>query len=421
MPTNRFLGFHKPWAALALILLAACPTAGLAQNADGSRPDRKTATGDWGGARSALENKGITPTAAYTADVLGNPTGGNAQSLAYAAKLKSALAFDLETLLDLQGLRFIASASWNQGRNLSEDDIGNTFAVSQIFAGNGVRLLHLQLEQSLWQDRVTARLGRLSVGANFATSPIYDYYVSDAINSNPESVKINTPSFTSDSFAQWGVQATVRPADDLYLSLGTFNADPRVKADDTHGVDFTFNPEDGVLSLAEIGFLPNHDTGDDGLPGHYALGGYYDSSDYDRLDDPDRQRSGNYGFYLQAEQMVYREGESDSRQGLTAWSIFTLAPRQDINTLPYAAFGGLVYRGLVPQRGDDLSALGLYYGRFSDDLPGQSYELALEVNHRFQFAPFFYLTPAFQYIFNPGGTGEIPDAAVLGFELSIDF
>lgn len=421
VPMWRRSGLDKVLVLLVITLLAVWPRFAAAQGPFESWAAQDTATGDWGGARTALKASGITPAAKYTADVLGNPTGGESQDLAYAAKLKGSLAFDLETLLGAQGLKFMTSASWNQGRNLSSDHIGNTFAVSQIFAGDGVRLLHLFLEQSLWQDRVEVRLGRLSVGGNFATSPVYDYYVSDAINSNPESVKINTPSFTSDSYAQWGTQATVRPADDLYLSLGAYNADPRVKEDSSHGVDFTFNPEDGVLSLLEFGFLPNHGPDKVGLPGRYALGGYYDSSDYDRLDDPASERSGNYGFYIQGEQMLTREGESDSRQGLTAWSILTFAPRQDINKLPYAAFGGLAYRGLLPQRDDDISALGLYYGRFSDDLPGQDYEVVLEVNHRFQFAPWLYLTPDFQYIFNPGGTGDISDAVVLGFELNVDF
>ena len=230
---------------------------------------------------------------------------------------------------------------------------------------------------------------------------IFDYYVSGGINGNPESLPINIPSFTEDPFAQWGVRATLRPREDLYLSLGAYNADPSVQDDGTHGVDFVLNPEDGVLSFAQVGYHLNKAKGDQGLPGHYAIGGYYDSSDFARLDDPTRERSGNYGLYVMAEQMVYREGGPDSRQGLTPWVYLGFAPLESVNTLPFAAHGGLVYRGLIPTRDDDITALGLNYGNFSDDLAGQSYELTLELNHRFQIAPWLYVTPDFQYIFDP--------------------
>ncbi len=117
--------------------------------------------------------------------------------------------------------------------------------------------------------------------------------------------------------------------------------------------------------------------------------------------------------------MLYREKDK-SDQGLTAWTTLTFGPDQEINTLPIAAYGGAYYQGLSASRPNDVTALPFYYGSFSDDLPGQSYELVLEANHRFQWAPWLYLTPDFQYIINPNG-GGIPNAAVFGLEVSIDF
>jgi porin len=120
------------------------------------------------------------------------------------------------------------------------------------------------------------------------------------------------------------------------------------------------------------------------------------------------------------DQMVYREGGAGSEEGLTPWVTLTLAPIERVNTLPLFAAGGLVYRGLFPGRDDDTTNLGVYYGRFSNDLPGQSFETVLEVNHRFQLAPCLHVTPDFQYVFRPNGTDNEPDAAVLGVEIGID-
>ncbi|MEM7222462.1 MAG: carbohydrate porin [Pseudomonadota bacterium] len=411
-------------------VLAGVALCALVGGADGASADdtlaawlaQDTATGDWGGARSALKKEGVTPEANYTTDLLANPIGGLSHGEAYAAVLYGSLEFDLGTLAGLQGLSLYAAGSWSDGRDLSADDIGNIFTASQIFTGNDVRLSALFLEQSLWHDSVNIALGRITTGATFAAATVFDYYVGGAINGNPESFDINIPSYTEDPFSQWGVRVTLHPRKDLYLSLAAYNADPSVQDDGSHGVDFTFNPSDGVLAIAQVGLRPDLGDSHNGgpLPGHYALGAYFDSSDFTRLDDPLRRRDGNYGFYAMAEQLIYRE-DTQSRQGLTPWAILTVAPLESVNTLPFAAYGGLVYEGLIPERDRDITALGLYYGLFSDDLPDQSYELVLELNHRLQLAPWFYITPDFQYVFNPGGTGEIDDAAVFGIEISIDF
>jgi porin len=170
--------------------------------------------------------------------------------------------------------------------------------------------------------------------------------------------------------------------------------------------------------MAEAGYQWNEAEDDTGLPGSATFGGYYDSSDFDSVDDSDEQRDGNYGFYLLLDQMVYREGGPDSAkgsdQGLTPWAAFTLAPVERVNTIPFSASGGLVYQGLIPGRDDDLTALAVYYGKFSDRLQDQSAETVVEANHRLQLTPWLYVTPDFQYVIRPGGSDEEPDAAVFG-------
>ena len=62
----------------------------------------------------------------------------------------------------------------------------------------------------------------------------------------------------------------------------------------------------------------------------------------------------------------------------------------------------------------------MYYGRFSDELQGQSAETVVEANHRFQVAPWLYVTPDFQYVIRPDGRSDVDDAAVFGSEIGID-
>ncbi|MBW8639415.1 carbohydrate porin [Hoeflea sp. WL0058] len=404
--------------------IAACLCSGaVAQDAQPTETDWlewETATGDWGGARTRLEDQGVTFSLNYTGDLLGNPTGGTSQETAYASGLYGSVVFDFEKLFDIKGLTLYAGASIQQGRDLSVDAIGNIFGVAEAFAGAVARLDQLYFEQSLFHDRLQIAVGRLAAGDDFATADSYDYYVSAAVNGNPTGILENFPSFTTPPYTQWGARVKLATTDNVSVVAGAYNADPSVQDDDMHGVDFRFNPQDGVLYLAQIGVSTNQDSSSSWLRGRYVLGGVYDSSDYAYLSDSTRTKSGNYGFYAIAEQMLYREAGGNGNQGLTAWATVVVAPDQQINTLPFSIYGGAYYTGLFDGRENDVTAVALYVGSFSEDLPGQSAETVLEINHRFQISKSTYITPDFQYVFRPNG-GGIPDAAVFGFEASIDF
>jgi porin len=382
---------------------------------------RDVATGDWDGARQWLAEAGVTPQAKYTTNLLANPVGGARQGFAYAGNLDASLDFDLERLLGLKGSSFFIAASWASGRDLSERKIDNLFTVSQIFHGQSVRLAQMYVEQHLPEERLSLAIGRLSTEEDFATSELFANYVSAGVNGNPFSLPLNAPSFSSDPIASWGLRGIVQPTEQLRLAAGVYNANPKVGDDDQNGVDFELDPQDGVLVIAEAGYRHNQEDGDTGLPGEVKIGGYYDTSKFESFSDPGEERKGNYGLYALLEQMAYREGGAGSEQGLTPWVALTFVPINEVNTLPLFAAGGLVYRGLLGGRDDDTTNLGVYYGRFSDDLPDQSFETVLEVNHRFRLAPWLYVTPDLQYVFRPNGGDDEPDAAVVGGEIGIDF
>ena len=137
---------------------------------------QKHLTGDWGGRRHELERAGVTLTATYTTDLLGNPIAGHQQGFRYTGDMGLDIRFDLEKLAGLKGLLLDVSGSWRSGEDLSAKDIGNTFTVSQIFGGETVRLYALALEwPSLLDNRLDLRVGRIGAGDDFLTSPLYTH------------------------------------------------------------------------------------------------------------------------------------------------------------------------------------------------------------------------------------------------------
>ncbi|SFK26284.1 porin, OprB family [Pseudovibrio ascidiaceicola] len=380
--------------------------------------DWETATGDWGGYRTKLNDMGIDPELNYTHDIMANPVGGERQSAAYAGALDASIDFDLQKLLGLNGTSFSFGLYQGLGRDLSGEDINNVFDVAQIFIGDVFGISQMNILQRLANDRVEIAIGRLSTGTDFAYSDAFPLYVNSGVNGNPVQLLENLPSFTTPPFSQWGVRGTLKPQESLYLSVGAYNADLNAQDNDSQGLNFKFNPEDGVLVIAEGGALVGQEKTSAYLPGRYMLGGYYDTSDYTPFTDANATEEGNWGLYFIANQMVYEE---QADQGLNLWGLFTFAPQQSINSLPYGVSGGAYYKGLLDSRDNDITAGAFYLGFFSDDLPGQTFELVFEINHRFQFTEWFYTTVDGQYVVNPNGQTNISDAWVVGFEMSVDF
>jgi porin len=383
---------------------------------------QKYLTGNWGGLRDALESAGVALTATYTTDLLGNALGGNTQGFRYTGDMAVDLHADLERLWGLKGMLLDVSGSWRSGEDLSAKDIGNTFTVSQIFGGESVRLYALALEwPSLLDNRLDVRAGRIGAGDDFLASPLYTTFVNFAFNANPGSVPINIPAFSVYPVATWGLRARATPVEPWSIMAGLYYSDATLARNSAHGIDFSIRGEAGVFAIGELGYLYHQGQGAAGLPGNYKIGGYVDSNAYQDLSSAAQAEiRGNYGFYALVDQMVYREGGSQSTQGLTPFAAVTFAP-SNRNTFPWFFSAGLVYLGPIPGRDNDTAAFGLAYGKFSKYLKGQPYEMVLEWTYQMALAPWLTLQPDVQYIIQPSGMSDIPNALVIGMQLAINF
>jgi len=104
---------------VAVVIVAILGWAAAVHAEDASRPPAGTRTltdtpfqlvlpqqhllGDWYGARTSLEDHGVTPTLTFVTDALGNPIGGVRQGFRGASNLGLNLRFDLEKLFGLAG------------------------------------------------------------------------------------------------------------------------------------------------------------------------------------------------------------------------------------------------------------------------------------------------------------------------------
>jgi len=117
--------------------------------------DRNYFTGDWGGVRERLSDRGVTITSSYVSNIAGNPSGGEKQGFTQTGSWGADLTVDFSKICGWEGLTFYSSSVWRGGSSLSLEYINNQFPVQQVYGGQNFRMVSLYLQQDCWESRVT--------------------------------------------------------------------------------------------------------------------------------------------------------------------------------------------------------------------------------------------------------------------------
>lgn len=408
-------------------------------------------TGDWGGWRDRLVERGVHLQAGYIGEVLGNVSGGLRRGAIFEGLLELSIDFDAEKLGLWKGGTLHSSALFPHGSPFSAKYVGDILTASNIEAYESFRLYELWYEQRIFQDRFSIRLGQLVADDEFAFTDSGGYFVNSAFGW-PAFISGNTIN-TGPAFyvATPGVRLRYEVTDELYLQAGIFDGDsfdsptgdPRVNAS---GTRIHLGHDQGAFAIAEAGWRLNQDEHSDGLPGIYKLGawlhtGNFPSNFHDRDGEPivvtdgePKMHSENFGVYAAAQQMIWRE-EPHSDEGLSGFLRAGVSPR-DRSFFEFVVDGGVTYRGLLPARPDDQIGIGAVYARVSRDVrdseqldayvSGTRYsgysdhESVLELFYSLQLNRWWIVQPDVQWIFNPGGGGG-SDALVLGLRTALVF
>jgi len=421
------------------------------------------ATLNWFGLRDTLASHGLDISVSYTANLAGNPVGGKSAGFTYCDNFTFDLEFQSKPLFGYEGGTLSVIGIERNGNNLTARNVGNQFTVQQVYGGTGFIFYGLAYNQRFCNDRFSFKFGRMAAGDDFASSPLYWLYMNNGIDGNPQSLPVNGK-FTTYPWAVWGSRLRALVTKETELMLGVYQVTPQVSQSYMHGFNWDMNPGDGVMVIGQYGWAHEFSkpaspapttsvkptdgksvtaaNGKDGktfatsasdaiphgLPGHYWIGGYYSTWAYPQFGSSQRQ-NGAYGLYWHFDQMLYRMNPFKNT-GLTAWSAFMLCPQQNTAKVPFQYNGGLVYTGMIPFRPQDVSIFGVAYGNFSSNYAQANqvttggyatYELAYEFGYRINLTKFAYVQPDAQWIINPGGTGTIPNALVLGAQIGVTF
>jgi porin len=399
--------------------------------------------GDWLGARSRLAADGVRPLVLFITDPFVNTTGGLRRGVSEYDLLGLDLLLDTDKLLGWPGGEFHVGFANNSGTGLSQQYVGNNFPIQLAdVATANPRLTYLSYTQSLFDDRLSVRLGRMTInsvyGEEFAGSQYFKAFTSVAFDLVPLGIFLNAPGAFGYPLTTWGARVKYEPAESFYAMAGCYNGDPGVKEGDRHGVDFTMRGPPFVIG--EVGYRRNYGKDATGLPGNVKLGAYFNGGTAEvfgsgAAGQPGETAQARYGFYLLGDQAVARWGDPAEKRHLGVFAAFVCAPDQRVNQVPYFFDTGVVAYGFLPSRPRDFAGFGVAYGSYSGDLRRaevvqaltnpttavQSWEMTLEWTYGCAVRPGLYVRPSLQYLINPGGNTAVPNALAIGLNVVCTF
>jgi carbohydrate-selective porin OprB len=291
------------------------------------------------------------------------------------------------------------------------------------------------------KDMLIIRAGYLQPNREFLVQPLSKLFLNNMI----ESAKgIGANIKFSSSYTNWGTTIELKPHKDVYVKNGLFLSSFEQDETTNHGLAFEGYSRDtrrnGLWEMAEIGWTPKFTK--DQLEGKYAFGGYYYETRNSWSGGGTQTKSGRreqfqYGCYVQADQMLYREASSDptklSKEGLNLFSMASFAPDytlrsktgtgQGANKFPFYFQTGLVYTGLLPSRDKDTTEIALGYAKWNNNPGVTTYTdtYVIEAGYTVKINGWWWARPFAQHIHNPAGNNSIQNASVVGLATGLTF
>jgi len=390
--------------------------------------ERDHLTGDWGGARTKLTERGVHFQFGYIGEIFGNVAGGVKRGVAYEGLAEMALELDLEKLAHWRGGLLRVSGMSLHGRGPSRL-AGDVLTASNIDGYDSVRLYEWWAQQSFFHDVVSIRAGSLLADDEFAGTTGGGRLLNSAfgwpafisgnvINTGPAFyVSALGVRLRIDAGHGWYVQGAVFDGDSFDSPGGDPGANP-------HGTHFQINSDQGALAMSEVGFNWHQSATNGALAGQVKLGGWFHTADFPDNTPATRGHGENFGAYIAADQKLWQEFDESPEQGVEVFARFGGSP-EDRSTFAFVFDTGLSYVGPIPGRDEDTATIGFIHADFSDTRRGyqalHNYEQALELTYELVLRPWCSVQPSVQWIHNPGGKHGPDDALLLGVRSTISF
>jgi porin len=334
----------------------------------------------------------------YSGEVFSKLRGGreNSRGSDYRGNLDLMLTFDLEKMGLLPGARFFIYGQNGHGRGITQSRVGGIQNLSNIEARDFIQVSEYWIEKEFAESGVRIKLGKQNANDDFEERRFSGDLLNDSFGATPI---IPMPTFPDPGL---GVSAFYEPGKYWSLGLAVYDGDSR---GGKSGFETAFDGKGGAFSIVELTLMPSFGN-DNSYPGNWRLGWWNHSGELATVVNTPTPKmlSGNYGFYLAADQLLVKEStDPENEQGLGGFLQYAWAPENRNEVSTYLGLG-FAYTGLIGGRDEDITGLGLAHAGLSshlEDIVGRTSETILEFFYKIQVIPCLAIQPDIQYVFNP--------------------
>ncbi len=426
----------------------------------GDLAHRKYLTGDWGGARTELAEKGLLFDLDLTQLLQGNAHGGRDTNNAFRYSGSADYYFKLDTarmglwpggLLKLHGETKIGDNVNPKVGSLMAPNYQGLFPVPA--GGDGgpgtTTLSEFFIEQALSEHfiLVAGKVDGTTVGdQNAFASNQRTQFMNAALRVNP--ILFYGAPYT----AMLGGVIWI-PTDWLTVATAVIDNDPDGAATKT-GFNTAFHGRDWYSILQEYDFTIKPF----GKTGHQRLGWFWTSRDFAELSGDGRiqipqvfgravvsrrllprwarvlragknflsltdleKSADTWGMWYNFDQFLYTEAD-DPEQGVGVFGRFGYGGEPNLFEQFYST--GVSGKGSIPMRDRDTWGVGYYLANISDNLNpafGLNSEQGVEAYYNIEITPWCHITPDLQVIVDPGGSSRHDVAIVYGLRMQMNF
>jgi len=374
------------------------------------------ATGDWAGARTGLEDVGLTFAGSYTFEWSSVWSGGVRNRASSRSLLDLNLTLDTAAAFGLPGGSAFIDFQSSDMRG-GPEDTGAFMASSSIETGDNIdQISELWYQQLFAEGLIRVKAGKIDAGLEFG-------YTTAAENFLHQS---NVFLFTNGLVPTYpdpamGALVFVSPTDHVYIGGGFFDGS---LSEGVHtgrlGPKPLFDGDD-YLWIAEAG-LTWETLGSFG-PGKVAVGGWGHTGEFEKPDGTFADGAGA-GYVIFEQRLLARENadpQGDGGDGGLIAFISAGFADGDVSDAQTQVTAGLTLIGTFEGRDDDAAGVLVTWLDLSNRRGFVENETALELMYKLRLTPFASIIPSLQYIANPSGDPTIDDAVVGVVQFEVEF
>ena len=392
---------------------------------------------------------GIQLELGYAADLFQPVRGGLSRDGAALDNLDLLLHLSLSSLVGLRGTSIRIQVQSNRGSSLSEK-VGDLQGVSNLEASRAWRLYEAWIAHQFGSPRLSILAGVYDVNAEFDVLPGAGDFVNSSFGFGPEYSLSGVAGPVTFPTTGLAARMKVEPLPFVYGLLSISDGVPGDRGDGR----FSLNDQEGALLSFEVGYArppaENLQTSAwqlrPGGPRRWATDGPQVRRPRQRIGrgrriedvstkaaiggwvythwmeawTPGASPGRSWGLYLLGEQLLH-VGQ-DGVRGISGFARVGAASSA-VNRLDLSVGGGLVYRGVFPDRPDDVLGIGItrarngspfLRARHDAGVPTERTETVVELTYRAELGGLLVFQPDLQWVRNPGMHPAVADAFLLG-------